>query len=135
MLEEFLNMGKESSVPFLPFIEKIEDYKNFRVMRLKGAIDMSTIPEFSKMVPKAKNNKGSLKQNLLLDFRKVTHVDSSTIAILLVALNELKHEKHKLVLANVPENLKGMLDISEINDLFTIYDSEEDAYNDLKEGK
>ena len=134
ILEDFFNLGKGDNLPVLPFIEKIEDYENIRILRLKGAIDMSTIPEFSKMIPEdAREEEKAINKNILLDFKKVKNVDSATIAILLIALNSLKNEKRKLVLTNVPEDLKGMLNIAEIKNLFSIYDSEDKAYKDLKE--
>jgi anti-anti-sigma factor len=110
-----------------PFIDKIENEKNVQVIRLKGDVDMATIPGIGKRVQEAKENRGLMKKDILLDFEKVDHVDSATIAGLLVMLSDLKHENHQLALINVPARLKSMIKILECRDLFSVYPTEKKA--------
>jgi anti-anti-sigma factor len=129
MLKDFFKTGKNS---IIPFIEKIEDKDNLHVVRLKGPIDMTTVPQVENLIWKARVNRGLLNKDILLDFKNVTHIDSSIIALLLMALSDLKHEKHKLVLINIPSEFKDMVAIENLNALFCICDSESDALEHIR---
>jgi len=128
MLQE-LFMGMHGALP--SFVEVAEEGKNIRIVRLKGPIDMLTIPGIEKFVRVARRKKRISKKNILIDFKNVTHVDSSTIAMLLEAISELKHEKYRLILINLTKQLKSLLEILKIERQFYICDSEEKAIQEL----
>jgi len=127
MLVDFFHVKKKHT---LPFIDKSEDLDGLRIIRLKGSIDMTTIPAIEK-IWNSREKYGLIDKNLLLDFKNVEHVDSSTIAALIRALSEIKHEHRKLVLVNINDKLKDLLTILNLNNFFCVYDSEGKAVKDL----
>jgi anti-sigma B factor antagonist len=116
----------------LPFIDRFEEVGNVRILRFKGSIDRTTLPEILK-IKKVLERQGDLnKNNVIIDFKKITHVDSAAIAALLIELAELKQHDKKLGLVNVTEELKIMLDIFKAGKLFMIFDSEEAALQSFR---
>ncbi|MDD4956597.1 MAG: STAS domain-containing protein [Candidatus Omnitrophica bacterium] len=126
MLFEFFTKGRKGMAPY---VKQIEAKGDVHIVRLKGRIDMYTIPEVDKLRHRAL--RGSLRKNILLDFKNVEHVDSATCALLVQSLSELKHVHHRLVLINISDKLKGMLKIARISRLFDVFDSEEKALEEL----
>jgi len=124
MLREFFNFEKQAK---LSFLKQIEENDNLQIIRLKGPVDRDSLPELERLNKKAAGKAGFLKKNILIDFKDVTHVDSATIAVLIQILSRLKHENHKMGLINVTPELRDMLGISRVSDLFCVYDSEEKA--------
>lgn len=113
-------------------IEEVEDRGPVQILRLRGPVDMYTIPEVETLLWRAREKKGQLQKDIMLDFKHVGHVDSSTCALLVRALNEVKHDHHKLVIVNAPQQLKGILEITHLKKLFTAYDSEEEGLKALQ---
>ena len=130
VLRDFFNRKGEESPP--AFIDKIEEFEKIDIVRLKGPIDMFTIPGLDGLKDKATREKNFLKKDIILDFKQVTHVDGATCAMLVKTLSQLKHEKHHLVLMNVSSKLRNMMDISMIGKMFKIYETEEEALEQLK---
>ncbi|MBU1894545.1 MAG: STAS domain-containing protein [Candidatus Omnitrophota bacterium] len=114
------------------FIDSIEDKEQVHIIRLKGPIDMFTIPSIQELKEEAEKEKGMIGKNILLNFGKVTHIDGATCALLLNILSELKQEKHKLVITNASEELKNMMEISKIGELFLVYETETQGLEELK---
>ena len=115
----------------LPFIDTFEEIRNVRILRFKGSIDSSIVPEILKIKKQLAKHGDINKNNVLIDFKKVTHVDSAAIAVLLIRLSELKRHDKKLGLINVTKQLKILLDIFKTGELFIIFDSEEAALESL----
>jgi anti-anti-sigma factor len=111
----------------LPFVDKFEEIRHVRILRFKGAIDTDILPDILKLKNKLEKHGDIKKNNVLIDFKKITHVDSAAIAVLLILLSELKEHDKKLGLINVTEELKNMLDIFKAGKVFMIFDSEEEA--------
>ena len=127
MLFEFFTRGRKG---LAPYVKQIEAKGDVYIVRLKGRIDMYTIPDVHRL--RLMGPRGELRQNIILDFKKVDHVDSATCALLVQSLSELKHVNHRLILINIPETLKDMLKIARISRLFDVYDSEEKALEELE---
>jgi anti-anti-sigma factor len=85
------------------------------------------VPEMLKIKKQLEKIGDSNKHEVLIDFSKVTHVDSAAIAVLLIKLSELKRHDKKLGLIHVNKQIKTMLDIFKTGELFVIFDSEEAA--------
>jgi len=130
VIRDFFSREGERSSP--AFIEEIEELEKIDIVRLKGPIDMFTIPWLDDLKDKATKEKNFLKKDIILDFQHVTHVDGATCAMLVQTLSQLKHEKHRLVLMNVSSKLRNMMDISMIGKMFTIYKTEAEALEQLK---
>jgi anti-anti-sigma factor len=115
----------------LPFIDTFEEVRNVRIMRFKGSLDSKIVPEVLKIKDQLEKQGDVNKNNVLIDFKKVTHVDSAAIAVLLIKLSELKRHDKKLGLINVTKQLQILLDIFKTGELFIIFDSEEAALESL----
>lgn len=129
LLKNFLGIKKTTPISF---VEKIETEPHLQIIRLKGDIDMSTVPGIEKMIVEAKKNRGLMEKNILLDFKNVGHVDSSTIAALIVMLADLKHQHRRLGLVNISSRLEKMIAVLDVRDLFTVYRREDLARRELK---
>ena len=116
----------------LPFLDKMEIKDNVRILRLKGVMDHDTLPKILKIREELTTGHDRNALNILLDFEKVTDVDSSAIAVLSVRLDELKENQHVMGLINVPEKLSSLLDIFKESSHFQLFDSEQKALEDLK---
>ena len=125
---------KSTKKVFSPFIDDIEVHDHLQIVRLQGPIDVSTIPALEKLVLHAEKKSGMLDKNIMVDFKKVTHVDSATVAVLLAALSELKHHRHRLVLVNVTPELKTKLVIAKLDQFFETCQCEDKACEELKKG-
>jgi anti-anti-sigma factor len=111
----------------LPNIDTFEEVGNVRIMRFKGVLDSRMVPEILKIKKQLEKIGDSNRHNVLIDFKKVTSVDSAAIAVLLIKLAELKRHDKKLGLIHVNKQLKTLLDIFKTGELFVIFDSEEAA--------
>lgn len=116
----------------LPFIDKYEVRENVRILRFKGSVDSATsssIPKLKETVDKEGDISG---MNLLLDLEKVSYADTSAVAALVARFVELKRRDKKIGLINVPANINSLLSILKCEDLFSIFNSEEEAIAALK---
>lgn len=111
----------------LPFIDTFEEIRNIRILRFKGALDSNTVPEILRIKKQLEKLGDINKHDVLIDFKKVTYVDSAAIAVLLIKLSELKRHDKKLGLIHVNKQLTTLLDIFKTGELFVIFDSEESA--------
>ena len=120
---------KEPQTP--SFIESIDDYTHLKIVRLKGYLDSSTMSEVQSFIRISKKKGSFLNKSVLLDLKNVAHVDSSVIAGLVRIFSELKQKKFKFGLVNVPDNLKGMLEIMKLENIFLVFESEKKAFNEI----
>ena len=121
----------QAETPMPHFMQQVEAKENVHIVRMRGPIDMITIPGLDGIIRKAINHPGRLHKNILIDFTLVTRVDSATCAALVNALAMFKDKEHKLALVNISGELKNMLEISRLKKLFLIYESEEKAIEEL----
>lgn len=72
-----------------------------------------------------------MDKNILVDFKEVSHVDSATLAALLIILGE--HEKHrtKLGIINIPKLFESYLEVERLGTIICTYDNEELAIKAL----
>lgn len=128
MLSDFFKNGNAK----LPsFIESIDELQYIRVVRLRGPIDMKTIPMINSMRGKMQNGHGAVDKDIILNFEKVTHVDTATCASLIHTFSMLKCDDHRFVLSNISDTFKALIDIEGLRELLPAYDSEEDAIKAL----
>jgi len=123
------NIFKRKKGKSLPFVKGVKETSNLIIVKLSGVIDANTIPIIRG------NYKHEIKQgldkNVLLDFKEVTHVDSSTLASLLRAMSELKQKHRKLGLVNANHALKEYIAIAKLEFIIYVYDSIDEALEDI----
>jgi anti-anti-sigma factor len=82
------------------------------VLRLEGELDLAAAPELRKRLDEFD---GRL---LVLDFTRVTFIDSAVLKELLRARVELTERSVRLVLAGVPAPVRRLLDLTRTSELF-----------------
>lgn len=112
-------------------IRSIMETRAIRVIRLQGPVDMMTVAEIEKFQKEREELKGFQFKNLLLDFEKVTHTDSATVAALIEAASALKQEHHRLGVINLGEKLRSMFEIFKVSQTVIIFSSETEALRAL----
>jgi len=81
------------------------------VLRLEGELDLASAPELRKRFDEADGQ-------LVLDFARVTFIDSAVLKELLRARAELAERGVRLVLAGVPAPVRRLLDLTRTSELF-----------------
>jgi anti-anti-sigma factor len=116
----------------LPFIDTFEEIGNVRILRFKGSIDSTVLPKILKIKDQMIRQKDINKKNVIIDFKKITHVDSAALGALIIRLSELKRHHKELGLINVTDEMRHMLDIFKTDKYFLIFDSEKAALERLR---
>ncbi|WP_375581026.1 STAS domain-containing protein [Marivirga tractuosa] len=75
-------------------------------------------------------NKGITK--CIIDISGVRYMNSSGIGVLITILTKLRNKDGEVVLINPSEQVKKLLVITKLNNIFTIYDTKEEAIASLK---
>ena len=128
MLAEFFH-NRDGRMP--SFIDSVEDYPHLKIVRLKSHLDMSSIGEMNYFLKKAGKKGKVLNKSVLLDLRKVDHVDTSAVATLLEIFTDLKQKKYRLGIMNAPKALKEMFGILRLGDTFPVFESEKKAFQEI----
>src|SRR5262245_53979856 len=126
MITDFL---KYHEIPYPPHLDGWEEFEYVRVLKFKGPINKITLPkilEFRKHL----QDSGLPEKNVIFDTQKVTEIDSSTIAVILM---ELQKKDQKIAVINPPEHLKGYMDIFHQGGKLPIFDTKEEAIEALNE--
>ncbi len=128
MLSDFLSNDKGQ----LPsFSEKVSDEPHLKVVTLQGDIGHAAIQEVQDFLKKASKNHMALNKSVLLDLRKVTHVDTAAIAGLLKVLSALKQKKFRLAIMNAPDALKDQLEILRLDKIVSVLDSHKKTFSEI----
>ncbi len=113
-----------------PMVKAIEKYAGFSVIRLTGAFNFNTIPPVEDII---KKNQEHLDQDVVLDFKDVTRIDTSTLAVLIYIINRLKHKHRSLSLINCNKLVKEYIRIGKLESVIRIHDTLTDALNKANE--
>jgi anti-sigma B factor antagonist len=76
-----------------------------------------------------------LNQNyyrVVFDLKDLTHTNSSGISFFMRTLTKTRIMGGELVLINISGNVEKIFKISKLDEIYTIYDSQEDAINHFK---
>jgi anti-sigma B factor antagonist len=102
----------------------ITDYKGIKVVTVSGDIDMYSSPALREELIVHSNLKVSV---LLVDFNKVTYIDSSGIATFVEVLKHMKTYGGRLCLFGLPVGVKEIFSFSKLDKVFEICVDIEDA--------
>ncbi|NQT33502.1 MAG: STAS domain-containing protein [Candidatus Omnitrophica bacterium] len=106
-----------------------EKKNDISIIRVSGNVDIQTSPDMKKYLDKeitGENNK------IVIDLKDVDYVDSSGLATLVEVLKSLRAVSGKLKLTNLSPKVKGLFEITKLNNLFDIYGDEEEALNSFE---
>lgn len=106
-------------------IKGIERHKKLFVVKLAGAIDLNTMPPVENVI---KEHEDHLDRDIVLDFQAVTHIDTSTLAVLIYMTNKLKQKKRRLGVINCNKSLTDYIKLNDLESVIHVYDSLNDAF-------
>lgn len=96
-------------------------YHNHKVISFRGKIDLHNSIEFKQVLFESIEGK---VDSLIVDIGDIHFLDSSGIGSLLLTLLRMKAKNGKFALVNVHENVERILHQTDLDETFTIYDSE-----------
>jgi anti-sigma B factor antagonist len=102
------------------------DYRGAKVLELSGDIDMYTSPELRRELMMLLHKKVS---TLLIDFKKVSYIDSSGIATFVEGLKGIKAYGGRLKFFSIPDRIVEIFNFSKLDRVFEIYRTLDDALN------
>lgn len=103
---------------------KTEDKNGLTVCYVEGEIDINTSPDIKKSFEKILSKK---MPNMVVNFSKVTYVDSSGLATLVEILKDMRTYGGKMKLSNLSPKIKSLFEITKLEKLFDIIADEKDA--------
>lgn len=128
---EFTNKGR--TIRMIKYLKKghrvkmqtqVEKANGVAVLSLEGEINVTNSMKLRETLIKVVNE-GLNK--VLVDFEKVTFIDSSGLAVLIEMVKLLKEKSGKLALSNVNKQIRGIFEITKVHKLIDIYDNREAA--------
>lgn len=106
---------------------------NVLIARIKGELDISTVPLFKeKITNKTESREVKI---LLLNLNKVSFIDSSGLGAILGRYRYLKKKGGKVLLAGLKPQIKKILTMAGMLKIMNEYKSEESALNEINEGR
>jgi len=103
---------------------EIKDYQGMKVMALSGEIDMYSSPALREEIMDLIDQRVT---PLLVDFKKVSYIDSSGIATFVEGLKRMMSYGGRLKLIGLLEGVREIFRFSKLDQVFEIYRSFEDA--------
>jgi len=128
-IQSVVDIFRDEEGKLLPSIKETNRLSQTTIVRFQGVIDSSTIPVISKNIKS--EMKIYLDRNILLDFRKATHIDSSTLGYMISLLSQLKKRDRKLGLINTSSEMDNYLEIEKVKSLVHVFKKEKEALKSL----
>ncbi len=95
---------------------------------MQGEININNSPELRKIFDAIIKRD---EKRVLLDLSSVSYIDSSGLATLIEMFQRLKKIGGKLRLCNMAEKIKSVFELTKLNKLFEIFDTQETALKDF----
>jgi len=97
-----------------------QEFKHCDLLAVKGRVDSSTAPEFSKALEKITE---SGRYKIALDMSELEYMSSAGFRALLASQrNCKKYNRGELVLVKVPERIREALELAGFTELFKTFD-------------
>lgn len=94
------------------------------ILEPEGAINIDTVSVLRAACEEAYDLD---RKKLVLDFGKVTFIDSTGLALMIEMLQRFRQGNGALVLVNVEEKVKYLFELSKIDLLMSMFKSQDDA--------
>lgn len=102
-----------------------QEFKHCDLITVKGRVDSSTAPQFTKELEKATNN-GRYK--IVLDMTDLEYMSSAGFRALLATQRNCKrYNRGEVVLAHVPDRIREALELAGFTELFKTFDDVTEA--------
>jgi anti-sigma B factor antagonist len=97
-----------------------QEFKHCDLIKVKGRVDSSTAPEFTRALEKITND-GRFK--IALDMSELEYMSSAGFRALLATQRNCKrYNRGELVLVNVPDRIREALELAGFTELFKTFD-------------
>lgn len=103
---------------------RLENKSGLSVCHIDGEIDINSSPGIKKSFDKLIAKK---EPKVVINFSKVTYVDSSGLATLVEILKNMRQYGGRLRLTNLAPKIKSLFEITKLEKLFEILAEEEEA--------
>lgn len=95
------------------------------LVTVTGRIDASSVKDLSHALAKIKD---ASRYRIVLNLKNVTYISSAGLSELIDTQNTCKHLKRgELVLAELPDRIREVLDLAGLTSLFRLFDTEAEA--------
>jgi len=98
------------------------------VIAVEGDINIDTASGLRDAIMRL-YEEGTLK--LVIDFKDVSYIDSSGLAVLIEMLQIFRQNNGEIALSNMVDKIKYVFEVSKIDMLMSVYKNEEDAVASL----
>ena len=95
---------------------------------LSGDLDYQGSPEMRTLLAQLVDDKA---QKILLDFKEVSYIDSSGIAVFVEFYQKIKSHGGKLIFYNLSDAVRNIFELAKLQLFFSIAGSEEEALAEL----
>jgi anti-anti-sigma factor len=105
--------------------EKKDDYI---ILKLTGRIDSTNSLEFEKKIL------GLFTENtnkLIIDCTELDYISSSGLRVFLMAMKKIKSIQGSLAICSMQDQIKEVFDISGFTGIFSIYDTQQEAVENI----
>ena len=103
---------------------RIEEKDGVKICYAEGDIDINSSPQLKKVFDKVSQAKS---EKVLISLKEVGYIDSSGLATLVEILKNFRVYGGKLRLCNLSNKVKSLFEITKLEKLFDIVDTEEEA--------
>ncbi len=114
--------GKDSSGELQVDVERLS---GGAILKPLGDIDLSCSPDLRSVL--AEVQKPSPGMRLIVDLQEVPYMDSSGVATLVEAMQVARRGSGQIVLCNLNDRVRSILEIARLDMVFTIVGSRDDA--------
>ncbi len=109
---------------------QLEKQEGVQYLHIQGDLIGDDIgPKLVEIVTNAVNDK---VKNFVVDLKEVRYISSSGIGVLITMLTKMRNSGGEVYLTSPSEHVKKLLIITKLNNIFTVYDSVEEAKENLK---
>jgi len=107
-------------------IKDIKQYDGVVIVCATGELTFEKSPEFHKSLVEVcvKTTK-----HLVVDLSEVSHIDSSGVGTLTEIFQRMNRMKSKLSLVSMGKMVRGVFEITKLDRVFSIYETQEEALN------
>jgi anti-sigma B factor antagonist len=107
---------------------KTKSKDSFTIVEIQGDVDLYSSPNLRKILLDLTKAK---RKHVLVDLNGVKYMDSSGVATLVEALQQIGKYGGKLKLVNLRESVKDVFELSRLDKVFDIYETVEAARKEL----
>jgi len=97
------------------------------ILRPEGKLDLSNAAEFESLLDTSRKLNPTC--NFILDLTGVEYLSSSALRVIVTAYRKLTEVKLSLVLLNPTSMCAKILEVTKLNDVIDVFDSEKEAIN------